>query len=102
MTPYITCKSKTCTLPYIYCEIAPNGNIYPCCNLCDDNSEYNSTNKYTYGTIYADDLDAEFKKRFNQVYDIDNYCNGCMPHLKMYIDEVNDIIHNKNNLRLFI
>lgn len=102
MTPIASCKSKDCKLPYITCEIAPDGKIYPCCNLYDENAEYNTTSNNSYGTIYTNDLETEFKKRFNITYGLGEYCKSCVPSLSRYIDEVNEIINDKSTLKLFI
>lgn len=88
--------STTCSIPYIHCLVNADGNIYPCCKLLDDNGEYVDQIKYSYGTIYSDNLPYEFGKRFNTDYDICTYCKGCWGRYTGIIDTVNEILSSKN------
>lgn len=84
---------KICKIPYIHAIIDANGDIYPCCRLLDDNGKYGEQSKYSYGTIYNENLKKEFDKRFDTEYNIDTYCNGCWDRYIGKIDEVNYIFN---------
>lgn len=95
-------NSKYCDIPYIHCAINANGDLYPCCNLLGDNDIYGPQLKYVYGNIYAKDLAKQFANRFNTQYDVQLTCNGCWERYNNYIDDVHDIIHNKDYKEIFL
>lgn len=91
LVPEVT--SINCTIPHIHAVIDANGDIYPCCKLMDDNGEYGSQKKYSYGNIYNGITD--FEKRFDTTYNICSYCHGCWSRYMSKIDEINEIKNAK-------
>lgn len=87
-------RTTYCPIPFVHCLINANGDIYPCCKLLNDNGEYCTQDRYAYGNIYRGT--AEFDNRFNQMYHIKDYCNGCEERYVPYIDEVNNLVHCKD------
>lgn len=94
-------KPEKCIIQKIHMLLDPDGSIYPCCVLLEENDNYNYKNKTIYGNIYKDNIRDIFKKAQELTYNpLQKCCDSCINRYIHINKEYSNYI--KQNNKLFI
>ena len=96
-------KGTKCIIKNIHCIVDADGSVYPCCRLMNDNGDYDTEKKYSYGNIKEENIFKVFygmrRKRIHSLIPKLDICKTCDRYRNVN-EAFEEYINNKKEIFL--